>query len=577
MKTLRRLYGLTKKNALFLLFALCLILGSLLFVYAFTKTPGRRFFILSPHVVTLDKIEQVNLIYEENDDLIEVPTPLPAKVNSEHQYHFHFKVDKGVDQQYLAVNTHYAFITLKHNEKILYTNTKSKNKNKMNISEAFNLIPIPSQFIGKELTLEIESSLNTKRELEIPAIPIGPKYEILNYYIHSGDTENFWGFVLISSGIILLFSGIFFTKIKDSLLNVLILSFFSIIAGLYILTHTWTIYYYFYDTAFIYFLEYTCLMILTLPICLLFLTMFYNTYDKNWRVKVLELTAIIIVSNMIIQYTLVVSGISQFVQMQTFTFMLLICSSLVLLVLIITADKTKIPSKDYIVLSIFPMYLMLLWAIITYFDNYYVGHIELIILSILIFMVMNFILTIRKYVDEYNKIIESKVYSKLAYTDLLTQIKNRNAFEEEAEKIKKGTKSFQNIYLFMINVNNLQFINNTYGHTEGDLYLEKTGELLRYIEQQFIDTQAYRYDDAEFILITYNKKDKEATRLMKSIENFSKRYKGTHNVKLSLVMGYSSSDQSVKTDFSRLMQTAYKNMHHNKLTQKNKNHIKGRI
>ncbi len=573
MKNSKKIYRFIQKNTLFLLFSLCLILGVLFFLRAFMLTPDRRLLVFSPHTVTPKEMKNVILLHEEEDSLVETPVTLPAKVDPHYRYHLQFTVDKGTDQQYIAVNTHYAFVTLKHHGKILYTDTQSKSKNKMKVSEAFNLFPIPSQFIGKELTLEIESSLPTTRPLEIPTIPIAPKHELLDYYTHQDCKTNFWGGTLIASGVLLLFAAIFLSNIKHSILNILIIAFFAITTGLYLMTHTWTIYYHFQDTAFIYFIEYTCLMILTLPICLLFLNIFYENHYDNWRVRLFEIIAIIIIGNTLIQYFLVVNGISQFIRMQSLTFLILSLSATTLLLSIITADKDKIPNKQFVVLSLIPMSILLLKTLFDYFNDYQVKNIEGIIISLIFFLVIHFFLAIQRYSKKYNEDIEQKIYSELAYTDLLTKTKNRNAFEEEVEKIKKGTQAFRTFYLFMLDINDLKLINNTYGHKEGDLYLEKTGNILHFIKTHFNNTEAYRYASDEFVVIAYNKTEEDAIRIIRSIENFSKHYKGNHQIPLSIAIGYGSMQSSKKTDFSTIMQAANNNMYKDKVDKKNKGSV----
>lgn len=84
--------------------------------------------------------------------------------------------------------------------------------------------------------------------------------------------------------------------------------------------------------------------------------------------------------------------------------------------------------------------------------------------------------------------IEQKMLEKLAYTDMLTGLKNRTAFEKKMEEYRKGKES-QPI-LMITDMNDLKHINDTYGHSMGDAaiirvartlekYFKKTGDCFR--------------------------------------------------------------------------------------------------
>src|SRR5690606_29913221 len=70
-----------------------------------------------------------------------------------------------------------------------------------------------------------------------------------------------------------------------------------------------------------------------------------------------------------------------------------------------------------------------------------------------------------------NKVIqnerESEILKRLAYKDILTDMGNRAAFEKHIDGLR-GIDSHKSFKLAMMDINNLKFINDTYGHKEGD-------------------------------------------------------------------------------------------------------------
>jgi len=69
--------------------------------------------------------------------------------------------------------------------------------------------------------------------------------------------------------------------------------------------------------------------------------------------------------------------------------------------------------------------------------------------------------------------------SNLALTDELTRLYNRRGFLSLAERqLKLGRRSGREILLFFIDVDGLKRINDSFGHSEGDLALTHTAEVL---------------------------------------------------------------------------------------------------
>jgi diguanylate cyclase (GGDEF)-like protein len=70
--------------------------------------------------------------------------------------------------------------------------------------------------------------------------------------------------------------------------------------------------------------------------------------------------------------------------------------------------------------------------------------------------------------------------SNLALTDELTSLYNRRGFHSLAERLLKlGRRSGRGMLLFFIDVDGLKRINDSFGHSEGDLALTRTAEALR--------------------------------------------------------------------------------------------------
>ena len=93
----------------------------------------------------------------------------------------------------------------------------------------------------------------------------------------------------------------------------------------------------------------------------------------------------------------------------------------------------------------------------------------------------------------------NRMLHKLHYVsrhDLLTRIYNRNAMEQDVEKLRKQSEP---IGLVFADLNGMKLINDEQGHAAGDLLLKRTARLL---ELLFGENSAYRIGGDEFLVLT---------------------------------------------------------------------------
>lgn len=114
--------------------------------------------------------------------------------------------------------------------------------------------------------------------------------------------------------------------------------------------------------------------------------------------------------------------------------------------------------------------------------------------------------------DEMKKTIE-KLQNELSIvkeeknTDFLTNILNRRAYDEEVKKIEKKHTVFSSNYaLVFIDIDHFKNINDTHGHTCGDVILKTFAAVLKELTRQ--EDVISRYGGEEFIsLINYKNKE----------------------------------------------------------------------
>lgn len=128
---------------------------------------------------------------------------------------------------------------------------------------------------------------------------------------------------------------------------------------------------------------------------------------------------------------------------------------------------------------------------------------------------------------------------KLRYVDMLTSLKNRNYLNDNIEKWDESEIYPQAIVI--IDLNNIAYINDNYGHTEGDNVIKEAANVL--ITNQIPSSDIIRTNGNEFLiyLIGYDEKQ-----IVSYIRKLSKEFKNLSHG-FGSAIGYSIITDAIKT------------------------------
>ena len=124
--------------------------------------------------------------------------------------------------------------------------------------------------------------------------------------------------------------------------------------------------------------------------------------------------------------------------------------------------------------------------------------------------------------------MKADIYRSLAYTDILTDIPNRFAYEERMQMLEEDWKSYEYITLLLFDLDNLKQINDCYGHAQGDIYIK---EFARALKECSADSAVpYRIGGDEFGVLLQNGEEAKdyIQRLNDVIEQYNKNV--THKI-----------------------------------------------
>ena len=153
--------------------------------------------------------------------------------------------------------------------------------------------------------------------------------------------------------------------------------------------------------------------------------------------------------------------------------------------------------------------------------------------------------------------IESKYLKEIAYTDILTGIKNRNAFVSELQTSNLETSS-----IISFDVNGLKYYNDNFGHDKGDELLTSMSDALKKV----FDESVYRMGGDEFIVLLDTVDKGKIVEMLEKFENEIEAFNKQNKIVLQSAYGYSIYEKG-KT-YDDMIKEADKNMYICKRKQK---------
>ncbi|MDO5394324.1 MAG: GGDEF domain-containing protein, partial [Mycoplasmatota bacterium] len=156
-----------------------------------------------------------------------------------------------------------------------------------------------------------------------------------------------------------------------------------------------------------------------------------------------------------------------------------------------------------------------------------------IFIPLIIFGIVIFI--IRK----KNEVKKIKATDRHKYTDMLTSLKNRNylnAKMAEWEDCKIFPQS-----IVMVDLNNVKYVNDNYGHEEGDQLIIKAAGIL--VNTQLENSEVIRTDGNEFLIYLVGYSDRQISTYTKKLEKEMKSL--PHE--FGAAIGYSMITDEIKT------------------------------
>lgn len=156
---------------------------------------------------------------------------------------------------------------------------------------------------------------------------------------------------------------------------------------------------------------------------------------------------------------------------------------------------------------------------------------------------------------------ESEILKKLAYKDILTNMGNRAAFERYIDGLRgeKGSKTFR---LAMMDINNLKYINDNYGHKEGDDAIRAcSGVIEKHLKPH---GDCFRLGGDEFACVIFDMDDEAFEEKVVKMREELNKSKPDHEYVLDIAIGSDIYDYNKHDDIGDFIHETDLKMYSNK-------------
>lgn len=457
-----------------------------------------------------------------------------VKKDSAYQYTMTLP-QEDIDDKVIVYNTVHMYLEVQIDGRTVYELKPCEDSAIKTTGFCWNVVSLTANDAGKEIVFRV-----------IPAYrDSGPKgsflygtYQDIEYRI---IMERGFRLVLAAlialAGIVMLFYGAFVVGKGEVAETIIQFAVFATMLGVWSVIETQVLDLFFPCNMVIVFLSHLMLMIMPIPFVMYVRQMYRNGKNKLWSICCYINCAVIIM-----RLFLQITGLFDLRETLFLTHICLLMFVAVIVVMSIheiVVNRFTRQNKLNIICVLVILASIVLELGIYRFSN---KSTPLGSLGFLIYIVVMGIENVSKSRKMMEQARESEIYLKLAFTDELTGLYNRTAFEEDlggrviTDEVTQN-EIIQPTVIYMFDLNDLKKCNDTYGHDYGDKYIMMAASVLK---KAFTDDEkCYRIGGDEFCAWSANvsaKKIEEKLRLLEKL--ISEQSSEEFVVKFSMAMGY---------------------------------------
>ena len=362
------------------------------------------------------------------------------------------------------------------------------------VSKALHFVKLPPIYSGELLTLVVKPLLKNDVPYKVGTPIIGDETSLAFHLVY--DELPFLAIlvlIIIASGILLiLYRFLPRTGTDNSFLYICL---FAIIFSIYALLTTRT----FQLAASNSYLTHMATNLIMTLVSIPAMMIFYDSVEQRFQ-QPIRILCYLSALNFVAQIVLSFGGILDLRLMIPITHALILTQLIIMLYFFIQSARKPNPKlRRLLITSILPIIGIVVdiarFALLPPAE--YPAMVFLV--GMFFFIAVQIILFIRDYFTLYQEKVQAEWLQRLAYTDMLTGMQNRNAYEMRLSELDRHPDAHATIWCAVADINNLKQINDTMGHSCGDELIVGAAGLLR---EAFAEpAEIFRIGGDEFVVL----------------------------------------------------------------------------
>lgn len=461
-----------------------------------------------------------------------VKVDLPKRFDSDHSYSYDFVVKPSADRDnmYIFIKGTYLNFKVMSEGNVFYQYDPFNAPVQKSGGNFLRFIRVPEECLGKTLTIEFVPTCHSRYGIKVPGLLLGTRSDLMMYHYYRDFDVFVISVSLFVFGIEALLLFLILLLLRRSHFRSLLFSLFALSISIFIFARSPIVYLSLPKGIFLYTVEYLAFMIAPLTLVIFMMSVFKEDAGKLWQYQLLALVSFIMSGNILIQILFALLGVAEFMSLQKWS-QILYVSSFVLMILVYLTHREKDKNDRLFLFFIVLVNTIFFSDLLVYFLTSNIKNLFLIGIGALFFIAFQIGLEIKSYAKRYEEFYVARLYKNLAFIDNLTRLANRNAFVKDFEDV--SAHYGDTLMLMAIDINNIKFINDNYGHKEGDSAIQGMADIIRSALKQFPELKAYRVGGDEFVISGFH-----------IDENYAETLKSFINQKREEVF-----DQNSKFDF----------------------------
>lgn len=300
----------------------------------------------------------------------------------------------------------------------------------------------------------------------------------------------------------------------------------------------------------LYYIEYAALN--TIPVVV---AMFVSITVKGLPKKICFATSIIMIANIVLQNILNFVFKIEFKELLWMTHILILLLTAVVISIMFIFRKEK--DIVQMIISLIPPIVGGVIDLVMIYTAVKEKNVLFFPIGLYMFITIQAMYSCRQYFDMNKKRMETEIYKRLAFTDGLTGLYNRLAFENDINKRIDEEEAA----CISIDLNNLKRVNDTMGHSAGDVLITGIAQILKEAVGKLGKT--YRIGGDEFVVLLENFDHNGMDKLLERLEHCKQKYNNKNKTPIDYAFGVSYNDDE-DTSFEKIVLRADKIMYKNK-------------